>query len=80
MVNRSVRRAIEDRLEIHDIHAACSISSGLDHTRVTFRFGRRDMRMEDGRGKAIYLDLGIGAKRFIVDGRLRNLTPPDIFT
>ncbi|MFO0913755.1 MAG: DUF1501 domain-containing protein [Pirellulales bacterium] len=46
-------RAVEDRLEIHDLHATMFHLLGLDHTRVTFRFGGRDMRLTDVHGRLI---------------------------
>ena len=36
-------KAIENRVEIHDLHATMLHLMGVDHTRSTFRFGGRDM-------------------------------------
>jgi len=47
-------RAVEDRFEIHDIHATMLHLLGLDHTRSTFRFGGRDMRLTDVHGHLIH--------------------------
>jgi hypothetical protein len=46
-------RAIEQRLEIHDLHATMLHQLGIDHTRSTFRFGGRDMRLTDVHGRVI---------------------------
>jgi hypothetical protein len=46
-------RAVDKRLEIHDLHATILHLLGLDHTRLTFRFGGRDLRLTDVRGEVI---------------------------
>ncbi|WP_146519769.1 DUF1501 domain-containing protein [Stieleria varia] len=46
-------RAVENRFEIHDLHATMLHLMGLDHTRSTFRFSGRDMRLTDVHGKLI---------------------------
>ena len=43
----------EDRFEIHDLHATMLHLLGIDHTRSTFRFGGRDMRLTDVHGHLI---------------------------
>ncbi len=45
--------AIENQLDIHDIHATILRQLGLDHERLTFRFGGRDMRLTDVHGRVI---------------------------
>ncbi len=45
--------AIENPLDIHDIHATILHQLGLDHERLTFRFGGRDMRLTDVHGRVI---------------------------
>jgi hypothetical protein len=45
--------AVENRLDIHDIHATILHCLGLDHERLTFRFGGRDMRLTDVHGRVI---------------------------
>ena len=45
--------AVENRLDIHDIHATILHQLGLDHERLTFRFGGRDMRLTDVHGRVI---------------------------
>lgn len=46
-------KAIEDRAEMHDLHATILHLLGVDHTRSTFRFGGRDMRLTDVKGHVI---------------------------
>ncbi len=46
-------KAIENRVEIHDLHATMLHLLGVDHTRSTFRFGGRDMRLTDVKGEVI---------------------------
>jgi hypothetical protein len=46
--------AVENRLEIHDLHATMLHLLGLEHTRSTFRFGGRDMRLTDVHGQVIH--------------------------
>jgi hypothetical protein len=46
-------KAIENRAEIHDLHATMLHLMGVDHTRSTFRFGGRDMRLTDVKGHVI---------------------------
>ncbi len=46
-------KAIENRVEIHDLHATMLHLMGVDHTRSTFRFGGRDMRLTDVKGHVI---------------------------
>ena len=38
-------KAIENRLEIHDLHATMLHLLGVDHEKQTFRFSGRDMRL-----------------------------------
>ena len=46
-------KVIENRTEIHDLHATMLHLLGVDHTRSTFRFGGRDMRLTDVKGHVI---------------------------
>ena len=46
-------KAIENRVEIHDLHATMLHLMGVDHTRSTFRFGGRDMRLTDVKGHVV---------------------------
>ena len=45
--------AIENKVEIHDLHATMLHLLGIDHTRLTYRFGGRDMRLTDVHGELI---------------------------
>jgi hypothetical protein len=47
-------RAIENRVEIHDLHATMLHLLGVAHTRSTFRFGGRDMRLTDVKGHVLH--------------------------
>jgi hypothetical protein len=46
-------KAIENKCQIHDLHATMLHLLGLDHTRLTFRFSGRDMRLTDVHGNVI---------------------------
>jgi len=46
-------RATQDRLEMHDLHATVMHLLGIDHTRLTYRFGGRDIRLTDVYGDVI---------------------------
>jgi hypothetical protein len=46
-------KVVENKAEIHDLHATMLHLLGLDHTRVTFRFSGRDMRLTDVHGHVI---------------------------
>jgi hypothetical protein len=45
---------IENRVEIHDLHATMLHLLGMDHRRLTVRFGGRDMRLTDVHGEVIH--------------------------
>ncbi len=51
-------KAIENRLEMHDFHATILHLLGVDHTRSTFRFGGRDMRLTDVKGHVVHEVIG----------------------
>lgn len=46
-------KAIKDKVEMHDLHATLLHILGVDHKRLTFRFGGRDMRLTDVHGELI---------------------------
>jgi uncharacterized protein (DUF1501 family) len=46
-------KAVENKVEIHDLHATMLHLLGFDHTRLTFRFGGRDMRLTDVHGRVV---------------------------
>ncbi len=45
--------AIENKVEIHDLHATMLHLLGMDHKRLTYRFGGRDMRLTDVHGEIV---------------------------
>ena len=47
-------KAVAGKHEIHDLHATMLHLLGVDHTRLTFRFGGRDMRLTDVHGEVIH--------------------------
>lgn len=51
-------KAIENRMEIHDLHATMLHLLGVDHTRSTYRFGGRDMRLTDVKGNVVHELIG----------------------
>ncbi|HTU26206.1 MAG TPA: DUF1501 domain-containing protein [Pirellulales bacterium] len=46
-------KVVENKIEIHDLHATMLHLLGIDHKRLTFRFGGRDMRLTDVHGEVI---------------------------
>jgi hypothetical protein len=46
-------RVVEDRVEVHDLHATILQCLGLDHKRLTFRHQGRDFRLTDVAGNVI---------------------------
>ncbi len=46
-------RALEDPMEMHDLHATMLHLLGMDHERLTYRFGGRDMRLTDVHGRLV---------------------------
>ena len=46
-------KATTDKLEVHDLHATILHLLGLDHEKLTYRFGGRDIRLTDVRGNVI---------------------------
>jgi hypothetical protein len=47
-------KAVENKLQIHDLHATMLHLLGMDHKRLTFRFSGRDMRLTDVHGEIIH--------------------------
>jgi hypothetical protein len=45
--------AVENKVEIHDLHATLLHLLGIDHKRLTYRFSGRDMRLTDVRGEVV---------------------------
>ena len=46
-------KAVENKRPMHDLHATMLHFLGVDHTRQTYRFGGRDMRLTDVHGELI---------------------------
>ena len=46
--------AIENKVQVHDLHATMLHLLGMDHKRLTFRFGGRDMRLTDVHGEVMH--------------------------
>ena len=44
---------VRDPVDIHDIHATILHQLGLQHEKLTYRFGGRDMRLTDAHGRVI---------------------------
>jgi hypothetical protein len=51
-------KTVQGRVEIHDLHATMLHLLGIDHKRLTFRFGGRDMRLTDVHGELVPEILG----------------------
>lgn len=45
--------AVQDKVHMHDLHATVLHLLGLDHTRLTFRYGGRDFRLTDVYGNVV---------------------------
>ena len=46
-------KAVDGRVDIHDLHATMLHLLGVDHERLTFMFGGREMRLTDVHGRVI---------------------------
>lgn len=46
-------KAVENNVTIHDLHATILELLGLDHTRLTYRFGGRDVTLPDVHGQTV---------------------------
>jgi uncharacterized protein (DUF1501 family) len=45
--------AAQDKVHVHDLHATILHLLGLDHERLTFRYGGRDFRLTDVEGRVV---------------------------
>ena len=45
--------AVQDKVHVHDLHATILHLMGLNHERLTFRFGGRDYRLTDVHGNVV---------------------------
>jgi hypothetical protein len=46
-------KAVKGKMEMHDLHATLLHLLGIDHKRLTVRFGGRDMRLTDVHGEVV---------------------------
>jgi arylsulfatase A-like enzyme len=46
-------RAVENVTEVHDLHATILHALGLDHKKLTYRFGGRDVSLTDVHGHVV---------------------------
>ncbi len=46
-------RVVQDKLTVHDLHANMLHLMGIDHTKLTYRFGGRDIRLTDVHGEIV---------------------------
>ena len=46
-------RAERDRTSVHDLHATMLHTLGLDHEKLTYRYGGRDFRLTDVHGRVL---------------------------
>jgi hypothetical protein len=46
-------KVVQGRVEVHDLHATMLHLLGIDHKRLTFRTGGRDMRLTDVHGEVV---------------------------
>ncbi len=51
-------KAVVNPLEMHDLHATLLHLLGLDHTRLTYRFSGRDIRLTDVYGEVVHEVIG----------------------
>ncbi|MFM7110524.1 MAG: DUF1501 domain-containing protein, partial [Planctomycetota bacterium] len=45
--------AVENKVHVHDLHATILHLMGLDHEKLTYRFGGRDYRLTDVHGHVV---------------------------
>jgi len=46
--------AVENKVHLHDLHATMLHLLGLDHTKLTYRYGGRDFRLTDVHGEVVH--------------------------
>jgi hypothetical protein len=46
--------SIENRVHVHDLHATILHLMGMDHTKLTYRYGGRDYRLTDVHGNVVH--------------------------
>ena len=45
--------AVENKVQIHDLHATILATLGLDHEKLTYRYAGRDFRLTDVSGTVL---------------------------
>ena len=70
--------AVENKVEIHDLHATMLHLLGIDHKRLTYRFGGRDMRLTDVHGEVITGDPGLRSRRALTPLKARWWLRPSL--
>lgn len=45
--------AEQDKVHVHDLHATLLHLLGVDHERLTYRYGGRDFRLTDVHGRVV---------------------------
>jgi hypothetical protein len=45
--------AAQDKVHVHDLHATLLHLLGIDHERLTYRYGGRDFRLTDIHGQVV---------------------------
>jgi hypothetical protein len=45
--------AVENKVHVHDLHATMLHLMGIDHTKLTYRYGGRDFRLTDVHGRVV---------------------------
>ena len=46
-------RVVQNKLTVHDVHANMLHLLGMDHKRLTYRYGGRDVRLTDVHGELV---------------------------
>jgi hypothetical protein len=46
--------AVQDKVHVHDLHATILHLMGIDHTKLTYRYGGRDYRLTDVYGQVVH--------------------------
>jgi hypothetical protein len=47
-------KAVENKVHVHDLHATMLYLLGIDHTKLTYHYSGRDMRLTDTAGEVIH--------------------------
>ena len=47
-------KAVEKKTHVHDLHATMLYLLGIDHTKLTYRYGGRNFRLTDTAGEVMH--------------------------